>query len=151
MTGSLSSSKNMLVFTPIMTDFLWSYENFILIFGLIKASFLFFSFSIYKIVNSIFSPDNCKCLVLKRMGDQFNPPTPAPSCGFSKNVSSEERVKLWFFMSFSIIISHIFFWKFRLISSCHSENMNTFSANISYFYRFSLSFGFFDISLLQRN
>ena len=29
-------------------------------------------------------------------------------CGFSKNVSSKERVKLWFFVTFNIIISHIF-------------------------------------------
>ena len=147
MTGSLPSCKNMLVFTPIMTAFLWSYKNFILIFGLIKASFKFFSFTIYKMVNSKVNPGNCKYLILKRMGDQFNP----PSCGFSKNVSSEERVKPWFFMSFSIIISHIFFWKFRLSSSSHSENMKTFSVNVSYFYQFSLSFGFFDISFLQRN
>ena len=35
--------------------------------------------------------------------------TPPPSnFGFSKNVSSEERVKPWFFVTFNIIISHIF-------------------------------------------
>ena len=32
---------------------------------------------------------------------------PLPPCGFSKNVSSEERVKSWFFVTFNIIISHI--------------------------------------------
>ena len=31
-----------------------------------------------------------------------------PSCGFSKNVSYRERVKLCFFVTFNIIISHIF-------------------------------------------
>ena len=30
------------------------------------------------------------------------------SCGFSKNVSSQERVKPWFFVTFSIILSYIF-------------------------------------------
>ena len=34
---------------------------------------------------------------------QFDPP-----CGFSKNVSSKERVKPWFFMTFKIILKHIF-------------------------------------------
>ena len=29
-------------------------------------------------------------------------------CGFSKNVSSKERVKRWFFVTFNIIIRHIF-------------------------------------------
>ena len=29
-------------------------------------------------------------------------------CGFSKNVSSKERVKLWFFVTFHIIMNHIF-------------------------------------------
>ena len=37
-------------------------------------------------------------------GGQFD----RPHCGFSKNVSSKERVKLWFFMTFDIIIGHIF-------------------------------------------
>ena len=31
-----------------------------------------------------------------------------PSCGLSKNVSSKERVKPWFFVTFNIIIGHIF-------------------------------------------
>ena len=29
-------------------------------------------------------------------------------CGFLKNVSSKERLKPWFFVTFNIIISHIF-------------------------------------------
>ena len=29
-------------------------------------------------------------------------------CGFPKNVSSKERIKPWFFVTFNIIISHIF-------------------------------------------
>ena len=31
-----------------------------------------------------------------------------PPCGLSKHASSKERVKLWFFVAFNIIISHIF-------------------------------------------
>ena len=37
---------------------------------------------------------------------QFDPPPPHP-CGFSKNLSSKERVKPCFFL-FDFIISHIF-------------------------------------------
>ena len=45
-------------------------------------------------------------LTLKRLGVNLTlPPHPY---GFSKNVSSKERVKLWFFVTFDIIISHIF-------------------------------------------
>ena len=29
-------------------------------------------------------------------------------CGFPKNVSSKERIKPWLFVTFNIIISHIF-------------------------------------------
>ena len=36
-------------------------------------------------------------------GDQFDPP-----CGFSKTVSSKERVKHCFFVTFNIIIRHVF-------------------------------------------
>ena len=31
-----------------------------------------------------------------------------PSCGFLKNVSSKERVKLWYVVTFNIILKHIF-------------------------------------------
>ena len=44
-------------------------------------------------------------LTLKGLGDQFDPP---PSYGFSKNVSSRERMKPCFFVTFNIIIIHIF-------------------------------------------
>ena len=37
-------------------------------------------------------------------GGQFDP----PPCGFLKKVSSRERVIPWFFVTFNIIISHIF-------------------------------------------
>ena len=35
---------------------------------------------------------------------QFRP----PPCGLPKNVSSKKRVEPWFFVTFNIIISHIF-------------------------------------------
>ena len=38
------------------------------------------------------------------LGGQFDLP---PPCGFYKNMFSRERVKLWFFGTFNIIISHI--------------------------------------------
>ena len=43
-------------------------------------------------------------LTLKRLaGSQFD-----PLCCFSKNVSSKEKVKPWFFVTFNIILRHIF-------------------------------------------
>ena len=45
-----------------------------------------------------------KALTLKRLGGQFDP----LPLGFSKNVSSKEWMKPWFFVTFNIIISHIF-------------------------------------------
>ena len=36
-------------------------------------------------------------------GGQIDPP-----CGFLKNVSSIERVEPWFFVTFNIILKHIF-------------------------------------------
>ena len=44
-------------------------------------------------------------LTLKRLGrDQFE----LPPCGFSKNVPTKERMKPWFFVTFNIILRHIF-------------------------------------------
>ena len=37
-------------------------------------------------------------------GGQFDP----PPCGFSKNLTSEERMKPWFFVTFNITLRHIF-------------------------------------------
>ena len=41
-------------------------------------------------------------------GGQFE----LPPCGFSKSVSSKEREKPWFFVTFNIILRHIFPEKF---------------------------------------
>ena len=43
-------------------------------------------------------------LTLKRLGGV----NLTPSCGFLKNVSSKERVKPWLFVTFNIILKHIF-------------------------------------------
>ena len=45
-------------------------------------------------------------LKLLGQGGQFAPP-PSP-CGFSKYISSKERAKACFFVTFDTIISHIF-------------------------------------------
>ena len=51
-----------LIFTQIRTAFLSNYKNIVLIFNLslIRAAFLLYCFSIYKIVDSEYSPDNNK-------------------------------------------------------------------------------------------
>ena len=42
-------------------------------------------------------------------GGQFNPPTPTPTpVVFLKNVSSIERVEPCFFVTFNIILKHVF-------------------------------------------
>ena len=47
-------------------------------------------------------------LTLKRLGgSQIDPPPPLP-CSFSKIVSSKQRLKPWFFVTFKIIIRHVF-------------------------------------------
>ena len=48
-------------------------------------------------------------LTLKRLGEEVNLTAPCPPfVFFSKNVSSGERAKHWFFVTFSNIISYIF-------------------------------------------
>ena len=42
-------------------------------------------------------------LTLKPLEGQFD-----PLCGISKSVSSKEREKPWFFVTFNIILRHIF-------------------------------------------
>ena len=74
----------------------------------------------------------------KKAGGQFD-----PCCGYSKIVFSGERVEPRFFVTFNIIISHIFHECF----SGRLEEMKIFSFNINYFHWF---FRFFDIFLLQR-
>ena len=51
-----------LISSLVKTAFLASYKNIALIFGLIRTAFLIFLFSVYKIVDSEYSPDNNKSL-----------------------------------------------------------------------------------------
>ena len=60
-------------------------------------------------------------LTLKRLEGQFDPP-----CGFLKNVSSKESVKPCFFVTFNIIINHIF-----------PENFNEIPRRVQKIWKFS--------------
>ena len=80
----------------------------------------------------------------KWLGGQIDP----LPCGFWKNVSSKEMVKLCFFVFFRIILRHIFP---KNSIEIPQVVQNKFSANISYFHQFSSIFLFFNIALLQKN
>ena len=69
---------------------------------------------------------------------QFEPP-----CYFPKNASSKERVKPKFFVTFVIIISHIFPKNLIEIPQLFLKIIKAFSVNISYFHRFSSIFWIF--------
>ena len=69
---------------------------------------------------------------------QFEPP-----CCFPKNASSKERVKPKFFVTFVIIISHIFPKNLIEIPQLFLKIIKAFSVNISYFHRFSSIFWIF--------
>ena len=55
-------------------------------------------------------------------------PPLSPSCGFSKSVSSKDREKPWFFVTFDIILRHIF-----------PENFSEFPQVVQNIWRNSLS------------
>ena len=58
--------------------------------------------------------NKCFCwLILKRLGVV----NLTPQCGFSKRVSSRERVKHWFFVNFNTMISHKMFRRYELFLS----------------------------------
>ena len=80
-------------------------------------------------------------LILKRLGG-INL-TPPPPCGFSKNVSSIERVKAWFFVTFNIILGYIFpenFLEFPQVVQKILRNSQWILAN---FHQFSSIFSIF--------
>ena len=83
--------------------------NFLRIVFYLNVECIEYTFRIYTLLHikkhSYTFPCFC-CLFLKSL-KAFNPQFD-PSCVFSKNVSSRERVKPWFFLTFNIIISHIF-------------------------------------------
>ena len=65
-------------------------------------------------------------LTQKKVGVIF--PPPPPPYGFSKNVSSKESVKPWFFVTLNVI-------KFHWNSSSRSQDTKTVSVNITYFHQ----------------
>ena len=85
---------------------------------------------------------------LQRLGvGQFDIPPPPKPCGFSKNVSSRERVKPCFFVTFDIIIGYNFPENFIEILKLF-RRYEDLSVNINYFHQL---FAFSGIYLLQRN
>ena len=81
--------------------------------------------------------------LLKMIGDEVNLTTPLwlfKKCVFQRNKGT---------LGFNIIISHIIPKNFVKVLHLISKEMKIFFLNINYFIFFF--FGFFDISLLQRN
>ena len=65
---------------------------------------------IKSIDTSISNQNNSNFTKTRVFGDRLNPNTPEEggSNRFLKNVSSTERVEPWFFVTFNIILKHIF-------------------------------------------
>ena len=74
-----------------------------------------------------------------------------PPCGFSKNVSSKERVKRWFFVAFDIVLKYIFPENFIEFPQVVQKIWRNSLSILAIFINFSRFFGFFDITLLHRN
>ena len=74
-----------------------------------------------------------------------------PRYGFSKNLSAKERVKPCFFVTFDIIISHIFPENFIEIPQVVQKLLRIFLSILAIFIEFQQFSRFFDISLSQRN
>ena len=74
-----------------------------------------------------------------------------PRCSFLKIVSSKQRVKPWVFVTFKIIIRHIFPENFIEIPQVVQKLWRISLSILAIFINFYQFFGFFDISLLQRN
>ena len=114
---------------------------------------LFFSYFCWIFLKKYFAPrainteynlESRACVYLKKSTHlrQFNPKTDGgggqfePQCSFAKNVCSKERVKPWFFMTFNIIIRHVFPKNFI-------EVTKNFFVNTSYYHQFSSIFRIF--------
>ena len=79
------------------------------------------------------------------------PPVPRPICCFSKNVSSKERLNPWFFVTFNIIISHTFPENSIEIPEIVQKIWTISLSILAIWIDFNQIFGFFGISLWQRN
>ena len=84
-------------------------------------------------------------LTPRQLGGQFDPLSPPPPL-----LSSKERVKPCFFVTFSII-RHIFPENFIGIPQFIRRMWRIYLSIFAIFINFPRFFGFFDISLLQRN
>ena len=90
-------------------------------------------------------------LTLKRLGEGVNLSQPPPPLWFFEIVSSKQRVKSYFFVTFKIIMKHIFSENFIEIPQVVQKIWRIFLSILAIFINFYHFFGFFDISLLQRN
>ena len=89
-----------------------------------------------------------QCLTLQRLeGGEEGGVSP---CDFSKNISSKERVKSCFFVTFNIIISHIFPENLIEIPQVVQKTWRISLSILIIFINFHQFFGFPEISLLQR-
>ena len=79
-------------------------------------------------------------------GSQFDLP-----CGFLKIVSSKQRMRPWFFVTFKIIIRYIFPKNFIEIHQVVQMLWRISLSILAIFIDFYQFLGFFEISLLQRN
>ena len=85
-------------------------------------------------------------LILKRLGEGVNL---TPPSGFSKSVSSKERKEPWVFVTYNIIISHIFSEHFIEIHQFF-QNIWSFSMSIlAIFINFHRFFWFFFLYILS--
>ena len=95
--------------------------------------------------------------VASRVAERLNPKTAGrgqtdpPPCSFSKSLSSKERVKPWFFVTFNIITSHIFPENVIEILQAVQKLWRISLSILAIFIDFHQFHGFFYILLLQRN
>ena len=85
---------------------------------LLDSSHIVIFFTYYKLNKLLAGTIHLKGikLTLKRLRVSIWTPLSPPRCGFSKNVSSKERLKPWFFATFNVITSHTFTENFIKIS-----------------------------------
>ena len=72
-------------------------------------------------------------------------------CGFLKNVSSVQRVEPRFFVTFNIILKHIFPENFIEFTQVVQKIWRNSLSILAIFINFNQFFRFFNITLLQRN
>ena len=104
----------------------------------------------YKVTWMVFILKLLELLTLIWLGLNLPLPLPPP-CGFLKNVSSKERVEPWFFVTFNIILKHIFSGNFIEFPQFIQKIRRNSPSILAIFINSPQFFGFFNITLLQRN